>query len=44
MKIRVLFLLLLFSISLSLIHGEEAKTNKFREREATDDNLGYPNL
>ncbi|XP_023736145.1 protein DEFECTIVE IN EXINE FORMATION 1 [Lactuca sativa] len=44
MKIRVLFLLLLFSISLSLIHGEEAKTNKFREREATDDNLGYPNF
>ncbi|CAH1433062.1 unnamed protein product [Lactuca virosa] len=27
-----------------LIHGEEAKTNKFREREATDDNLGYPNF
>lgn len=44
MKIRVLFLLLVFSISLILIHGEEAKTNKFREREATDDNLGYPNF
>lgn len=44
MKIRVLFLLLVFSISLSLIHGEEAKTNKFREREATDDSLGYPNF
>ncbi|KAI3771296.1 hypothetical protein L6452_02458 [Arctium lappa] len=44
MKIRVLFLLLVFSISFIFIHGEEAKTNKFREREATDDNLGYPNL
>ncbi|KAJ9548773.1 hypothetical protein OSB04_021316 [Centaurea solstitialis] len=46
MKIRVLFLLLVFfSISFVFIHGgEEAKTNKFREREATDDNLGYPNF
>lgn len=24
--------------------SEEAKTNKFREREASDDALGYPNL
>ncbi|XP_071723055.1 protein DEFECTIVE IN EXINE FORMATION 1 [Rutidosis leptorrhynchoides] len=47
MKIRVLFLLLVFSISSSiyLIDGEEeVKSNKFREREATDDNLGYPNF
>ncbi|KAL8237204.1 hypothetical protein R6Q59_018285 [Mikania micrantha] len=44
MKIRVLFLLLVFSASLILVYGEEAKSNKFREREATDDNLGYPNF
>ncbi|KAM0061209.1 putative transcription factor WD40-like family [Helianthus debilis subsp. tardiflorus] len=44
MKIRVLFLLLLFSASLNIIDGEEAKSNKFREREATDDELGYPNF
>ena len=44
MKIRVLYLLLVFSISLGLIHGEEEKANKFRDREATDDSLGYPNL
>ncbi|KAI3676307.1 hypothetical protein L1987_85913 [Smallanthus sonchifolius] len=44
MKIRVLFLLLVFSVSLIVIDGEEAKSNKFREREATDDNLGYPNF
>ncbi|XP_076944158.1 protein DEFECTIVE IN EXINE FORMATION 1-like [Bidens hawaiensis] len=43
MKIRVLFLL--FSISFIIIHGEEAKSNnKFREGEATDDSLGYPNF
>lgn len=44
MKIRVYFLLLVFSVSFIFIDGEEAKTNKFREREATDDNLGYPNF
>ncbi|KAG6427625.1 hypothetical protein SASPL_111871 [Salvia splendens] len=35
-------------LCLSFDHGtsqsEEAKTNKFREREATDDALGYPNF
>ncbi|PWA62839.1 defective in exine formation protein (DEX1) [Artemisia annua] len=45
---RVLFLLLLvlFSISLNLINGDEQdkSNNKFRDREATDDNLGYPNF
>ncbi|KAL4572351.1 hypothetical protein LXL04_019124 [Taraxacum kok-saghyz] len=44
MKIRVLYLLLVFSISLGLIHGEDEKANKFRDREATDDSLGYPNF
>ncbi|KAK6943074.1 hypothetical protein RJ641_028451 [Dillenia turbinata] len=41
-----LLLLLLFSSSLHSIHGdsEEPKKNKFREREATDDALGYPNI
>lgn len=46
--IRVLFLLslVLFSISLNSINGDEQdkSNNKFRDREATDDNLGYPNF
>ncbi|XP_052172966.1 protein DEFECTIVE IN EXINE FORMATION 1 [Diospyros lotus] len=47
-KCRVfLICLLIIGFSLGFIHGansEEAKKNKFREREATDDALGYPNL
>ncbi|XP_011012356.1 PREDICTED: uncharacterized protein LOC105116623 isoform X1 [Populus euphratica] len=40
--IRVfLFCFLLFTTS---IHGDESKKNKFRDREATDDALGYPDL
>ncbi|KAK6943550.1 hypothetical protein RJ641_024652 [Dillenia turbinata] len=41
-----LLLLLTFSTSLHSIHGdsEEPNKNKFREREANDDALGYPNI
>lgn len=46
MKTRVLFLcyLLIFNFNFSISRSEETKKNKFREREATDDALGYPNL
>ncbi|KAF8042349.1 hypothetical protein BT93_A0848 [Corymbia citriodora subsp. variegata] len=43
-EIRTLFVFWLVLIGLSLANGEDAKKNKFREREATDDALGYPNL
>eukprot|EP00258_Populus_trichocarpa_P027422 XP_024443441.1 protein DEFECTIVE IN EXINE FORMATION 1 isoform X1 [Populus trichocarpa] len=40
--IRVfLICFLLFTTS---IHGDESKKNKFRDREATDDALGYPDI
>lgn len=44
-KSYFLIYLILFS-SLSSIHGAEeaAKKNKFREREATDDALAYPEM
>lgn len=46
----LLFLLLILCISLNFNYGateltsDETKKNKFRERDATDDALGYPNL
>lgn len=44
MKGRAFILLfLLLSSNFSFSHSEETK-NKFREREATDDSLGYPNV
>ncbi|KAG7027384.1 Protein DEFECTIVE IN EXINE FORMATION 1 [Cucurbita argyrosperma subsp. argyrosperma] len=46
MKFSVIFLLIcliLFARS-KCIHGEEAKENKLREREASDDVLGYPEI
>ncbi|KAL6987731.1 Protein DEFTIVE IN EXINE FORMATION 1, partial [Sarracenia purpurea var. burkii] len=49
-KIRVYLICLFLFALLGFIHGvsesksEETKKNKFREREATDDALGYPNL
>jgi hypothetical protein len=43
-----LFLFLILCISFSFLHAlpesEETNKNKFRQREATDDALGYPNL
>ncbi|OIT01074.1 PREDICTED: protein DEFECTIVE IN EXINE FORMATION 1-like [Nicotiana attenuata] len=45
MKTRVLLLcFLIFSSNFSHLQSEEPKTNKFREREATDDSTAYPNL
>uniref|UniRef100_A0A5B7BQS9 DEX1 C-terminal domain-containing protein n=1 Tax=Davidia involucrata TaxID=16924 RepID=A0A5B7BQS9_DAVIN len=50
MKTSVLLVFLLLCASLNFIHGvsesksEETKKNKFREREATDDAAGYPNI
>lgn len=43
-EIRTLFVFCLVFTWLSFANGEDAKKNKFREREATDDALGYPNL
>ncbi|XP_030479712.1 protein DEFECTIVE IN EXINE FORMATION 1 [Cannabis sativa] len=43
--LRVFLICLIFSVGLNLSYGEEPKkTNKFREREASDDSLGYPNI
>lgn len=46
MRTRVLFFcyLLLFHFNLTPSRSEEAKKNKFRDRAATDDSAGYPNL
>lgn len=41
---KVLLIGLVLCTALHFSHGEEAKKNKFREREASDDALGYPNL
>ncbi|KAG6769562.1 hypothetical protein POTOM_025210 [Populus tomentosa] len=38
------FLLVFFLLFTSSIHGEESNKSKFRDREATDDALGYPHL
>ncbi|KAI6698390.1 hypothetical protein NL676_018509 [Syzygium grande] len=43
-EIRTLFVFWLVFAGLGFANGEDAKKNKFREREATDDALGYPNL
>lgn len=43
-EIRTLFVFWLVFTGLSLANGEDAKKNKFRERQASDDELGYPNL
>jgi len=49
-KTSVLLILLFVVASLCFVHGvsesnsEGEKKNKFREREASDDSLGYPNL
>ncbi|KAG5243070.1 DEFECTIVE IN EXINE FORMATION family protein [Salix suchowensis] len=37
-------LLICFLLLTSSIHGEESNKNRFRDREATDDALGYPHL
>ncbi|XP_060202227.1 protein DEFECTIVE IN EXINE FORMATION 1 isoform X2 [Lycium barbarum] len=45
MKIRVILLcFLILSSNFSHLQSEESKSNKFREREATDDSAAYPNL
>lgn len=31
-------------VALNLCHADEPKKNKFRDREASDDSLGYPNI
>lgn len=42
--ISALFICLILFAPSNLIHGEETKKNKFRERVATDDALGYPEI
>ncbi|KAJ8550977.1 hypothetical protein K7X08_000347 [Anisodus acutangulus] len=45
MKTRVYLLcFLILSSNFSHLRSEETKSNKFREREATDDSTAYPNL
>ncbi|KAK4730484.1 hypothetical protein R3W88_023472 [Solanum pinnatisectum] len=45
MKTRVFLLcFLILSSNFSHLQSEETKTNKFREREATDDSSAYPNI
>lgn len=41
---RVLLICIFICVGLGISHGEESKKNKFREREASDDALGYPNM
>ncbi|XP_015897105.1 protein DEFECTIVE IN EXINE FORMATION 1 [Ziziphus jujuba] len=41
---KVFVISLILCTALHFSHGEEAKKNKFREREASDDALGYPNV
>ncbi|XP_062166288.1 protein DEFECTIVE IN EXINE FORMATION 1 [Alnus glutinosa] len=41
---RALLICLILCSSLNVINGEESKKNKFREREASDDALGYPDI
>nr|ASU91612.1 defective in exine formation 1 [Tapiscia sinensis] len=41
---RVLLICLLLGACLNFVHGEDSKTNKFRERQASDDALGYPEM
>ncbi|PON63713.1 Quinoprotein alcohol dehydrogenase-like domain containing protein [Trema orientale] len=42
--LRVFLICLILCTGLSFSNGEEQKKNKFREREASDDALGYPNI
>lgn len=47
--LEVLLLLVLASASWGGLHGatdskQDGKENKFRQREASDDLLGYPNM
>ncbi|KAM1159712.1 hypothetical protein ACFX19_033417 [Malus domestica] len=42
--IRAFLICLILCAGSSFVHGEEPVTNKFREREASDDALGYPNI
>ncbi|KAL5550133.1 hypothetical protein UlMin_000309 [Ulmus minor] len=41
---RVFLICFVLCIGFNLSHGDESKKNKFREREASDDALGYPNI
>lgn len=42
--LRVLLICFFVLTPLAFSNGEKSKTNKFREREASDDALGYPNM
>lgn len=43
-RFKFLLIFLLLGSCFSFILADDTKKNKFREREATDDSLGYPNL
>ncbi|KAK4803596.1 hypothetical protein SAY86_003413 [Trapa natans] len=43
-SLGVLLLWYLLFIGLNWVNGEDLKKNKFRERDASDDALGFPNL
>lgn len=40
----IFFICLLLGASITSVYGDDSKRNKFREREATDDALGYPEI
>lgn len=41
---RAFLFCFLLCIYLNFVNGDDSKKNKFREREASDDALGYPNI
>jgi hypothetical protein len=41
---RAFLICLILCSSLNFINGEEPKKNKFRDREASDDAAGYPDM
>ncbi|ONI03632.1 hypothetical protein PRUPE_6G270500 [Prunus persica] len=42
--VRAFLICLILCAGSGFVHGEEPAENKFREREASDDSLGYPNI
>lgn len=43
-SISLFLICFLLCVALNLCHADEPKKNKFRDREASDDSLGYPNI
>lgn len=43
-SISLFLICFVLCVALNLCHADEPKKNKFRDREASDDSLGYPNI